>query len=445
MPQVSQISGAHRDSRGRRAIPSLRWWIGGILFASTVINYVDRQTLSLLAPYLKLNYHWTNTDYANIVVAFRVAYSIGQTVCGRLMDRWGTKRGLTITVLWYSIVSMLTPLARGFSSFLGIRFLLGAGESGNWPGATKAVSEWFPKQERGLATAFFDSGSSIGGAIAPMIVLPLYYRWGMGAAFVVPGLLGLVWLIAWRWLYYRPQEHPRISEAELKVITADAGDETKFREQRHGWRELLKLPQTWGTIIARTFTDPVFFFIADWFPIYLVAKGISLKSGLIAIWIPFVGADLGNFFGGWASGYLIKCGWPLGKARKALVVFGGIGVTLLIPTIFTVNLATLTALFAAATFCYGSYTTIANVLPSDLFYAESVASVSGLSGTGAAIGTIVVFELAGHLSDARLATGTHLFDPLMILAGLIPFAGMILVLLLVRNTEATERGIVRRI
>jgi len=445
MPQVSQISGAHRDSRGRRAIPSLRWWIGGILFASTVINYVDRQTLSLLAPYLKLNYHWTNTDYANIVVAFRVAYSIGQTVCGRLMDRWGTKRGLTITVLWYSIVSMLTPLARGFSSFLGIRFLLGAGESGNWPGATKAVSEWFPKQERGLATAFFDSGSSIGGAIAPMIVLPLYYRWGMGAAFVVPGLLGLVWLIAWRWLYYRPQEHPRISEAELKVITADAGDETKFREQRHGWRELLKLPQTWGTIIARTFTDPVFFFIADWFPIYLVAKGISLKSGLIAIWIPFVGADLGNFFGGWASGYLIKRGWPLGEARKALVVFGGIGVTLLIPTIFTVNLATLTALFAAATFCYGSYTTIANVLPSDLFYAESVASVSGLSGTGAAIGTIVVFELAGHLSDARLATGTHLFDPLMILAGLIPFAGMILVLLLVRNTEATERGIVRRI
>ena len=445
MPKVSQISGAHRDSRGRRAIPSLRWWIGGILFASTVINYVDRQTLSLLAPYLKLNYHWTNTDYANIVVAFRVAYSIGQTVCGRLMDRWGTKRGLTITVLWYSIVSMLTPLARGFSSFLGIRFLLGAGESGNWPGATKAVSEWFPKQERGLATAFFDSGSSIGGAIAPMIVLPLYYRWGMGAAFVVPGLLGLVWLIAWRWVYYCPQEHPRISEAELKIITADAGGKAELRKQRPEWGELLKLPQTWGTIVARTFTDPVFFFIADWFPIYLVAKGISLKSGLIAIWIPFVGADLGNFFGGWASGYLIKRGWPLGKARKALVVFGGIGVTLLIPTIFTVNLAMLTGLFAAATFCYGSYTTIANVLPSDLFYAESVASVSGLSGTGAAIGTILVFELAGHLSDARLATGTHLFDPLMILAGLIPFAGMILVLLSVRNTEATERGIVRRI
>ena len=433
------------NSAGRRVIPSLRWWIGGILFASTAINYVDRQTLSLLAPYLKHDYHWTNTDYANIVVAFRVAYSIGQTLSGRLMDRVGTKRGLTITVLWYSVVSILTPLARGFYSFLGFRFLLGAGESGNWPGATKAVSEWFPKHERGLATALFDSGSSIGGAIAPFIVLWLYFRWGFRAAFVVPGLLGLLWLAAWRWLYYTPQEHPRISDAERGMILADTQENDMRGQVRPRWRDLLKLPQTWGTIIARTFTDPVFFFIADWFPIYLVAKGISLKSGLIAVWIPFVAADLGNFFGGGMSGYLIKRGWSVGNARKALVVFGGVGVTLLIPTVFTVNLYVLTLLFGLATFSYASFTTIANVLPSDLYASESVATVSGLSGTGAAIGTIIVFELAGHLSDARIATGTHLFDPLMILAGLIPFTGMILVLLLVRNTEATERGLVRRI
>jgi ACS family hexuronate transporter-like MFS transporter len=176
MENAAQTGPTQSDSGGRRAIRSLRWWIGGILFASTVINYIDRQTLSLLAPYLKQEYHWTNTDYANIVVAFRVAYSIGQTLNGRLMDRVGTKRGLTITVLWYSIVSILTPLARGFYSFLGFRFLLGAGESGNWPGATKAVSEWFPKHERGLATALFDSGSSLGGAIAihrSVAVLPV--------------------------------------------------------------------------------------------------------------------------------------------------------------------------------------------------------------------------------------------------------------------------------
>jgi ACS family hexuronate transporter-like MFS transporter len=433
------------SSAGGRAIPGLRWWIGAILFASTVINYIDRQTFSLLAPYLKQDYHWTNTDYANLVVAFRVAYAIGQTLSGRLMDRIGTRRGLTITVLWYSIVSVLTPLARGFYSFMGFRFFLGFGESGNWPGATKAVSEWFPKHERGLATAFFDSGSSIGGAVAPFLVLWLYFRWGPRAAFVVPGLLGFFWLIAWRSLYYRPQEHPGISNAEREMILADHAAEKPSTNSRARLRDLLKLPQTWGTIIARSFTDPVWFFITDWFPIYLVAKGISLKSGLIAVWIPFIAADLGNFFSGWASGALIKRGWPVGRARKALVIFGGIGVALLIPTIFTVNLYLLTILFGLATFSYGCFTTIANVLPSDLYRNDSVATVSGMSGTGAALGTIAVVELAGHLSDARIATGTHLFDPLMVLAGLIPFFGMILVLVLVRNTSATERGLVRRI
>jgi ACS family hexuronate transporter-like MFS transporter len=441
----TETKGADPDLQARRAIHSLRWWIGGLLFASTVINYIDRQTLSLLAPYLKQDYHWTNTDYANLAITFRIAYAIGQTLNGRLMDRIGTKRGLTLTVLWYSIVSVLTPLARGLRSFMGFRFFLGLGESGNWPGATKAVSEWFPKQERGLATALFDSGSSIGGAVATFVVPWLYLRWGLRPAFVVPGLLGFLWLIVWRWLYHLPQHHPRISAAERQMILADDKEDQPVAAASPRWRDLLKLPQTWGTIIAKGFTDPVWFFIADWFPIYLVAKGIALKSGLIAVWIPFIAADLGNFFSGWLSGLLIKRGWSVGNARKGLVVFGGFGVALLIPTIFTVNLYLLTLLFALATFSYASFTTIANVLPSDLYKNESVATVSGMSGTGAAIGTIAVFELAGHLSDARVATGTHLFDPLMVIAGLIPFIGMILVLLLVRNTKATDQGLVRRI
>jgi MFS transporter, ACS family, hexuronate transporter len=435
-------------STGRRPIPSLRWWIVALLFASTVINYVDRQTLSLLAPFLKRERNWSNTDYANLVVAFRVAYAIGQTVCGRLMDRVGTKRGLTITVLWYSIASIFTPLARGFRSFLGFRFLLGAGESGNWPGAAKAVSEWFPKQERALATAIYDSGSSIGGAIAPFIILPLYLRWGLKPAFAIPGILGFLWLIVWRNFYYSPADHPRISSAEREMLINDAAADVATPAapaKRPPIAELLKLPQTWGAIIARAFTDPVFFFIADWFPIYLVAKGITLQSGLVAIWIPFVAADLGNLFAGAASGYLIRRGWPVGRARKALVIFGGLGCTLLIPTVLTVNLLALTVLFAVATFCYAAFTTMANVLPTDLFHTNSVGTVSGLGGTGAAIGTIIVFELAGHISDARIATGTHLFDPLMILSGLIPLTGMLLVLLLVRNTRATNDGLVRKI
>jgi len=162
----------------QRPIRHLRWWIGGLLFASTVINYIDRQTLSVLGPYLKHDYQWNNQQFALIVIAFRVAYSVGQTVSGRLIDRIGTRKGLTITVIWYSIAAMLTSLAVGLRSFAFFRFLLGAGESANWPAATKAVSEWFPKRERGWAVALFDSGSSIGGAIAPLLVIGLQIlRW----------------------------------------------------------------------------------------------------------------------------------------------------------------------------------------------------------------------------------------------------------------------------
>jgi MFS transporter, ACS family, hexuronate transporter len=428
-----------------RPIHALRWWIAATLFASTIINYLDRQTLSWLAPFLKTQYHWSNTDYAYIVIAFRISYSIGQTLFGRMMDRIGTRRGLSVTVLFYSIVSVLTPLASGLYSFGVFRFLLGAGESGNWPGATKAVSEWFPKQERGLATAFFDSGSSVGGALAPYIVLSIYFRWGWRPAVIVPGVLGFFWILLWRKMYRPPESHPRISAAERELLAQDKRDLQSVAGRTLPWSELLRLPQTWGTIIARAFTDPVWFFVADWFPIYLVAKGIDLRSGFLAVWVPFIAADLGNFFGGIASGWLIKRGWSLGRARKAVVVFGGTGVMLLILTIWTANLYAIVLLFALATFSYASFSTIANVLPSDLYESGSVASVSGVSGTAAGIGTIIAFFLIGRVSDLRQGAATHAFDPIMIAAGLIPFIGMILVLLLVRNTAATRQGRVREL
>ncbi len=430
-----------------RPIRALRWWICGLLFASTVINYLDRQTLSLLAPYFQRDYGWSNSDYANLVIAFRISYSLGQTLCGRLLDYIGTRRGLTLSVTWYSIVSMLTSLASGWYSFAGFRFLLGAGESANWPAATKAVSEWFPKRERGLATGFFDSGSSIGGAIAPFIIVPIYLHWGWRPAFIIPGLLGFIWLIAWRRLYHPPETHPRISAAEREMILQDkleSEPEKKIKTRRR-WRDLLRLPQTWGTIASKALTDPVWFFVTDWFPIYLVAKGIKLESSLVAVWVPFIAADLGNFIGGWASGHLVKRGWSLGAARKAVVVVGGLGVTLLIPTIFTTDLFVIAALFGIATFAYAAFSTIANVLPSDLYTSESVASVSGMSGTGAGLGTIVAFKLVGYYSDARRAKTTRAFDPIVAVAGLVPLVGMILVLLLVRNTRATDQGLVKRI
>ena len=430
----------------RRVISNLRWWIAAVLFASTVINYLDRQTLSLLAPFLKVQYHWSNTDYASLVIAFRISYTIGQTLLGRVMDKVGTRRGLTLTVLWYSLVSALTPLARGLAGFRVFRFLLGAGESANWPAATKAVSEWFPKEDRALATAFFDSGSSVGGFIAPVIVVPIYLHWGWRPAVIIPGLLGFLWILLWRRVYQPPQAHPLISDGERDLLARDQADlANRDRSVRPRWRDLLKLPQTWGTIIARTFTDPVWFFVADWFPIYLVAKGIDFRSGFFVAGVPFIAADLGNFSGAIASGWLVRRGWPLGAARKAIVVFGGIGVMFLIPTIFTTTLWLITLLFALATFSYAAFSTMANVLPADLFESGSVASVSGFGGTGAGIGTILATALVGRYSDMRQGMATHVFDPIVIIAGLIPFAGMLLVVLLVRNTKATRDGLVRPI
>src|ERR1044071_5190317 len=417
-----------------RPIPNLRGWIGGLLFTSTVINYLDRQTLSVLAPYLKQQYQWNNQNFAEIVIAFRVAYSIGQTLAGRLIDRIGTRKGLTITVIWYSIAAMLTSLAGGLRSFAFFRFLLGAGESANWPAATKAVAEWFPKKERGWAVALFDSGSSIGGAIAPVLVIGLYkYFGGWQPAFIIIGTLGLLWLFAWRMLYHPPESHPRISAAEREMILRDrvelAQDE-QSTEHKSRWRDLIKLPQTWAIIAARTMTDPVWFFITDWFAIYLLTKGINPEQGLLAFWIPFVAADLGNFFGGGLSSWLIRPGWPVSKARKAVVVFGGLGMTLLIPTTFTSSLLALAGLFAISTFAYASFSTMALVLPSDLYRSDSVATMSGMSGTGVGLGTIVSTFLIGYISDRRS------FEPILITASIIPFLGMILVLLLIRQKDS---------
>jgi MFS transporter, ACS family, hexuronate transporter len=427
---------ANSRAIGRKPISNLRWWIGGLLFASTVINYIDRQTLSVLGPYLKIQYQWNNQQFATIVIAFRVAYSIGQTVAGRLIDRVGTRKGLTITVIWYSIAAMLTSLAVGLRSFAFFRFLLGAGESANWPAATKAVSEWFPQKERGWAVALFDSGSSIGGAIAPLLVIGLYkYFGGWRPAFVITGTLGFLWLGVWRVLYHPPESHPRISEAERAMILRDRLDvqEANSHPRESRWRDLIKLPQTWAVIAARTMTDPVWFFITDWFAIYLVTKGINPEQGLLAFWIPFVAADLGNFFGGGVSSWLINRGWPVIKARKAVVVFGGLGMTLLIPTVFTSNLLALAGLFAVSTFAYASFSTMALVLPSDLYRSQSVATVSGMSGTGAGLGTILSTYLIGYVSDH------YSFEPILITASLIPLLGMILVLTLVRSQKVTSQ------
>jgi MFS transporter, ACS family, aldohexuronate transporter len=429
-----------------------RWWIGGLLFASTVINYIDRQTLSVLAPFLKEEFTWSNQDFALIVIAFRIAYAVMQTVSGRLIDRLGTRRGLSFAVAFYSVAAIATSLARGLAGFCGFRFLLGAGEAANWPGATKAVSEWFPRRERGWAVALFDSGSSIGAAIAPALVLFLWAAFdSWRPAFILTGALGFLWLIAWRRSYHPPETHPRVTEEERAMILADrAAEEAENRKVEiadggtgsaetgpPGYRSLLGLRQTWGAIAARGLTDPVWFMIADWFAIYLVAKGFNLEETAAGFWVPFLAADLGNFFGGGFSSWLIRRGWPVGRARRTLIVAGGIGVLALVPAAFSTSFVTLLACFAVATFSYATMSTMAIALPADLYRSRAVASVSGMAGTGAGLGTIGSTYLIGIVAD-RFS-----FTPILLVSSCIPLAAAALVLVLVRNTSESGRGVLK--
>jgi MFS transporter, ACS family, hexuronate transporter len=416
----------------------LRWYIGGLLFLSTVINYIDRQTLSVLAPRLKTEYAWSNEDLALVFMAFRAAYTIGQTIAGRIVDILGTRQGLSLMVLWYSLAAMSTSLANGLGSFAAYRFLLGLGEAGNWPGATKAVSEWFPRRESGWAVALFDSGSSIGAALAPFIVFGLIGAFGdWRPAFVITGTLGFIWLAVFRLVYRRPEEHPRVSAQEREYILAGRDEQTTTSEARLGYATLFRLPQTWGYVLSKAFTDPVWFFITDWFPVYLVAKGFTLEETLLGFWVPFIAADLGNFFGGGLSSHLIARGWRVGNARKAIAVVGTVGMMMLVPTVWTSSFVVIITCFAVATFAYAAFSTIILNLPADIFPSHTVATVSGLGGTGAGLGTLGAIWLTGWVSDR------YTFAPILLGASLVPLVALAAVLLLVRNTRATEAGVVR--
>ena len=418
-------------------IRNLRWWIGGLLFASTVINYIDRQTLSVLAPFLKEEYHWTNTDFATILIAFRIAYTIMQGVSGRVIDRLGTRRGLSLSVAFYSIVAAATATVQGIVSFRVFRFLLGCGEAANWPGATKAVSEWFPDKERAWAVALFDSGSSVGGAIAPFLVLFLFHTFGSWRpAFLVTGCLGFLWLIAWRALYQPPEKHPRITPEELDLIRKGRAPTAAASGPPVGWSTLLRYPQAWGIIVGRSLLDPYWFMIAEWFGIYLVSKGFRAEDSVITFWAPFLAADLGNFFGGGLSSWWIKRGWPVGKARRGVFLVFGPSMLLLIPAAFLTHKVLLVSLFAYATFAYAACSTMFLSLPADVFQSRAVASVSGLSGTGAGIGTLITTYLIGRVADA------YSFQPIIIVASIVPcIATLVFVTLVRRGTKPDPEGL----
>ena len=269
-------------------IRHLRWYICALLFFASAINYIDRQTVSVLKGQLQGDLGWSESDYGWIIFSFQVAYAIMMTIWGRVIDRLGTRLGYALTVAWWSVAAMSHALARGALSFGAARFFLGASEAGNTPAAIKAAAEWFPPKERALAAGILNAGTNVGAMLAPPLVVWLTLRWDWQVAFIVTGALGFVWVIVWLFLYHAPAQHPHITEDELHHVQAGTEDAVTPPQARTPWMELLRYRQTWGFIIAKFMTDPVWWFYVFWLPSYLQqARGFSLAMIGYFAWNPF--------------------------------------------------------------------------------------------------------------------------------------------------------------
>jgi ACS family hexuronate transporter-like MFS transporter len=394
-----------------------RWWIVWALFGSTVLNYFNRQTLSVLAPLISKELHLSHSELSHIFAAFQVSYALTWLLGGIFLDIVGARLGLSIAVIWWSLVSVATSFANTVSTFSALRFFLGIGEGFNWPGASKVVAQSFPPQERGMAVAIFDSGSSIGGAIAALCIPWIALRLGWRTAFAFSGLLGIFWLV-W-WLLVCPRLEPERG-AEKR--------ESPVRQTFRLWVRMLGRSETWAIVIGRSLTDPVWWFYVFWLPQYLSdSRGFSLQKISLFAWIPFVAADAGNFAGGYISGWLIRRGMPVMKARKLVCVVSCVPMLAGIPAAMVRDPFWALALICVALLGYAAWSTMGLTLPSDLFPPDVVASVTGLSGLGAGAVSTVFTLLIGALVD-RFS-----YLPAFIVAATMPLLATAAVLLLIRG------------
>ena len=391
-----------RDCTGR--LGAYRWRICALLFWATTLNYIDRQVLGVLAPALGHSLGWTQVDYGDIVAAFQIAYALGLVFAGALIDKLGTRLGYALAIALWSCAAMSHALARTVLEFAAVRFLLGLGESGNFPAAVKTVAEWFPRRERALATGLFNAGSNIGALIAPLVVPVAVSLWGLRSGFLLTGVLSALWLITWLIVYRPAGEHPKVSPEELAYIRADDG-EPAGPARRVRWRELLRHRQTWAFVVGKFLTDPVWWFLLFWLPKYLAHRyGLDLTDlgpPLIAV---YVMADAGSIAGGWMAGWLMRRGWSVNGARKGAMLLCAIAV---VPVVFTSQVHSLwaaVALIGLAAAAHQGWSANLFTTTSDLYPSAAVASAVGLGGFAGAVAGALVSTAVGYLLQA---TGSY--------------------------------------
>jgi ACS family hexuronate transporter-like MFS transporter len=388
-----------------------------MVFLATVINYLDRQTLSVLAPVLRQTFGMSNVDYSRIVSAFMVAYTIMNGVSGPLLDRLGTRVGYAICVAWWSAASILQAFAVNTFTLGASRFLLGMGEAGNWPAGIRVVAEWFPLQERSLASGVFNSGSSIGALVAPPLVVFLSLRFGWRTAFVAVGLSGFSWLVLWMTCYQTPASVSRHSQESVPVS------------------KLLRLPFIRAFGLVKLLLDPVWYFYIFWFPEYLKnGRHFDMEAIGRQGWIPFLAADLGNLVGGWFCGWLIGRGITVTTSRKGSVTIAAVLMACAIPAVFVSSPAHSIALVSLAMAGYTAANAVLLSIPADVLPQSVLASTWGLCSMGSGFGGMVFALLTGWLVDH------HSYVPVFLLFGLLPAASVVVLWM---GIGSLDRGLSR--
>ena len=380
----------------------MRWMVCALLFFATTISYLDRQVLSILAPSLQKSMGWSETDYSNIVFAFQCAYALALPVAGRLVDRFGTKIGYALFVGLWSMASMSHSLARSALGFGFARVGLGLTESGNFPAAIKAVSEWFPKKERALATGIFNSGAMLGAIIAPAAVPILASKFGWRSTFLILGTLDITWLVVWLAVYRKPQEKKGLHPDELALIQSDAEEATT---QPPPWKSLLGYRGVWAFVIGKFLSDPIWWFFLFWLPKFLGKQyGLNLSSLGLPLVVIYLISAFGSIGGGWGASFLIRRGWSLNKARKGIMLVCAL---MVVPVFFAAKtsslwVAVLLIGMAAAAHCGW----MANLfsLVSDIFPKNTIGAVIGIGSTAGSFGGMLIALFTGWLLQN---TGTY--------------------------------------
>ena len=416
--------------KGITAAPQVgryRWVVVWLLFAATAINYVDRQMIGVLKPTLSAELGWSETDYGNIVFWFQAAYAVGYIGFGRIVDLIGARLGYAIAVTIWTIAHVAHGGVHSVTQFAMVRFGLGVGEAGNFPAGIKAVTEWFPQKERAFAIGLFNAGANIGAIITPLLVPWITLRYGWRMAFVATGILGVAWLVAWLVFYRRPQDHAKLTAAEMAYIQQDPADPV----QPIGWRKLLGVRETWAYAIGKFCIDPIWWFFLFWLPGYLGKRYdldlVSFGPPLVVIYLL---SDGGSIFGGWMSGRLMKAGRSVNAARKLTMLLCACAVT---PIFFAQSIDSLWAavlVIGIATAAHQAFSANLYTLPSDLFPRGAVGSVVGIGGTIGAVGGMMMAKYAGYVLDTF---GTY--APLFAVAASAYFVALLAVHLLSPRLE----------